>query len=324
MFYSFLFIFVGLFFLCPDPAWAWGPATHLQLGSQILRDLSGLSPLLRDLIGSFPYDYLYGCISADIIIGKRYTRYENHCHNWSVGLQVLESAKTRAQKSFSYGYLSHLAADTVAHNYFIPLQMITHFQAKAMHHPYWEIRFDQLIDPEVWNITRAMAKELKDTHNPILDRVLTDTLLSFPVNKGIFNGLLLLYQARHWQKMISRLPHRIPWPLIPDEPQELMKLSMEFIMILLNETRQASLLRSDPAGRHSLKGARSFRRRLSSLNRRGQLKGERFEAVVTSLRSNLRRQILDETPPLFAPKGRTRRGSTGYDSFLTTAFEDSR
>jgi len=297
MFYCFLIVLMGLLFFLPDPAWAWGPATHLQLGSTLLGDLSTLSPFLQDLIGSFPYDYLYGCISADIIIGKKYTRYENHCHNWSVGFQVLSSARTRPHKSFAYGYLSHLAADTIAHNYFVPLQMITHYHARAMHHPYWELRFDHLIDPKVWNITRTMAKELKDTHNPILDRVLTDTVFSFPISKGIFNGLLLLCQARHWQKMIGRLSHRIPWPLTPDEPEEFMKLSMEVIRIFLNGTQKALPVRSDPAGRLTLKGARNLRRRLSSLNRQGQLGQDRLEELVTHLRPKLRQQVFNEGPP---------------------------
>ncbi len=294
MVYLFAILLSGFLFLYPDSAWAWGPATHLQLGSQLLNDLSVLSPSLQDLIGLFPYDYLYGCISADIIIGKQYTRSENHCHNWSVGFQVLASARSMPHKSFAYGYLSHLAADTIAHNYFIPIQMITHYQARAMHHPYWEMRFDHLIGTKIWNLIRAMANELKAAHNPILDRVLTDTVFPFPISKGIFNGLLLLCQARYWQRMIGRLSHHIPWPLTPSEPQEFMELSIEVTTIFLNETRRARLLASDPSGRLTLRGAKIFRRHLSGLNRRGQLRQDRLEETIHRFRSTLRHQILGE------------------------------
>ncbi|MBW2059084.1 MAG: zinc dependent phospholipase C family protein [Deltaproteobacteria bacterium] len=296
MIYSLVLLFCGVFLLLPEPAWAWGPATHLQLGSHLLRDLSALSPFLQDLLRSFPHDYLYGCISADIIIGKRYTRYEKHCHNWSAGLQVLSSARTDAQKSFAYGYLSHLAADTVAHNYFIPLQMIIHYQAGAMQHPYWELRFDHLMGPRAWEMTLTMAKRLGMKHNPILDGVLHDTLFPFLVSKGIFNGLLLVLQTKHWQRMVGRLSSRVSWVLPPGEARRLMGLSIHLTTLVLEKTQNGSLLRSDPTGRMSLKRARALGRRLASLHRRGRLEKHRLDRLVSRLRADLGEGIAGSEP----------------------------
>jgi hypothetical protein len=161
-----------------------------------------------------------------------------------------------------------------------------------MHHLYWEFRFDHLMGPQVWNTTRAMARELKEAHNPILDRVLTDTLFPFPISKGIFNGLLLLHQAKQWQKMVNHLSLRFQWPLVPDEgSRELMSLSFNAITAFLNSIRKIPRMQSDPTGRLSLKQARNCRRQLSSLHRRGEIGQADLEEILTYFRPKLRQRI---------------------------------
>jgi len=91
---TFAFALVVLLFL-PDNVLAWGPATHMQLGWNILNNLSMIIGPVRSLIETYPYDYLYGCISADIVVGKRFARALNHCHNWNVGFKVLEKADSQ-------------------------------------------------------------------------------------------------------------------------------------------------------------------------------------------------------------------------------------
>src|ERR1700686_3525821 len=94
----------------PHAALGWGAGIHLQLGTTVLSNLRALSPAMAAVIGEFPHDFLYGCIAADITIGKKFTHYLQHCHRWSVGLRVLENAGPAPQKACAYGYLSHLAA----------------------------------------------------------------------------------------------------------------------------------------------------------------------------------------------------------------------
>ena len=78
---------VALLLLCwPGEAHAWGPVTHLVHGSQVLENLSSLSPALQEILGKARLQYLYGNIAADIMHAKRYTRsLYTHCHCWPVG-----------------------------------------------------------------------------------------------------------------------------------------------------------------------------------------------------------------------------------------------
>ena len=85
-----LFLVLSLGLLCPANAFAWGPVTHLQLGIEALRNTNLLGHSLRMVLEAFPYDYLYGCIGADIIFAKGLARIHDHSHNWLVGFSVLE------------------------------------------------------------------------------------------------------------------------------------------------------------------------------------------------------------------------------------------
>ena len=81
---------VSLVLGLPDHALAWGPVTHLVHGSLVLERLQTLPAVTQDLLLRFPYEYLYGCIGADIIQAKKFTRsFYTHCHHWRTGWDVL-------------------------------------------------------------------------------------------------------------------------------------------------------------------------------------------------------------------------------------------
>ncbi|HYR96639.1 MAG TPA: zinc dependent phospholipase C family protein, partial [Candidatus Binatus sp.] len=58
----------------PNDALAWGPVTHLVHGSQVLDSLSTLGPALQEILREHRFAYLYGCVAADIVQAKKYTR----------------------------------------------------------------------------------------------------------------------------------------------------------------------------------------------------------------------------------------------------------
>src|SRR3989344_1831943 len=130
-----LFVFFPVLFLIPDTAWAWGPVTHVSYGLDILNHLALLTPAMQEILTKFQWDFLYGCMAADITLKKDAVSYDKNCHNWDVGLLVLEKSADPHQKAFSYGYLSHLASDAISHN------MLVH-DAKHIKHFCRELSFD--------------------------------------------------------------------------------------------------------------------------------------------------------------------------------------
>src|SRR5207247_1921736 len=139
----------------PSEAHAWGPVTHLVHGSQILGRPRTLAPALQEILRAHRLPYLYGCIAADIVQAKKYTRsLYTHCHCWPVGWQLVESARGEREQAFAYGYLSHLAGDVYSHNEYVPVQLIVSYRARTLKHIYWEARFDAAQEREDRKSTR--------------------------------------------------------------------------------------------------------------------------------------------------------------------------
>src|SRR6185369_8284514 len=155
----------------PATAYAWTPGTHIFLGEAVMRSLALVPSAVADLIRAFPYDFLYGSIAADTSIAKKYAAAGRHCHSWAVGLDVLDAAKDEPSRAFALGYLSHLAADAVAHNYFVPMQLAITSSTSSLGHSYWESRFDTHLGSEPSRKARELILIDHSSSDALLDRV---------------------------------------------------------------------------------------------------------------------------------------------------------
>ncbi|PYP41434.1 MAG: hypothetical protein DMD48_00190 [Gemmatimonadetes bacterium] len=169
--------------LFPGVAHAWTPGTHIFLGESVLANLYQLPTLIADLLRAFPYDFLYGNIAADTSMAKKYAPVGRHCHAWHVGQEILDLAPSDPLRAFGLGYLSHLAADTIAHNFFVPRQLVLTSSTVALGHSYWESRFET-------HLGDAYAREARDVilkdhaaSDAHLDEILSPTLFSVRTNR---------------------------------------------------------------------------------------------------------------------------------------------
>jgi hypothetical protein len=280
--------FTLLFLLAPSDAYAWGPGTHLQVGSQVLENLAILSPALQELLRRFPYDFLYGCIGADITVGKKYRiKQVFHCHNWSMGFRLLDAAETPHESAFAYGYLCHLAADTISHNYFVPCQEVASYSANSLRHAYWEVRFDDFIDPRMWPLARVVHDEAHGRNDGLLQRVLADTLFSFRTNKRIFTGLISLQQVRHWRKMVTLLAARSSFPFTHEDFDRYYRLTQNAVFAFMIDGQASRTVDADPIGRRNLHAAALIRKTLRTLTRRRVLSPAQCEEIVREVTRSL-------------------------------------
>jgi hypothetical protein len=272
---------VLLLVICiPHEALAWGAGIHLQLGSAVLNNLQAIKPALAAIIGEFPNDFLYGCIAADITIGKKFTHYLLHCHRWRIGLKILENAGLDAQKACAYGYLAHLAADTVAHNYFVPYKVMRSFSTLTLKHAYWEMRFENFVDKEIWETARKISLENYRQNDALLRQVLSDTIFSFGTNKRIFNSILLVSRVEKWQQVLQTLSDSSRYALEEIDRDEYMSLAQEAVFDFLNGIEDSRFFHADPTGERALATAEAVRKNLRLLYRSGKLtKPQAFEQL---------------------------------------------
>src|SRR5439155_1406885 len=81
-------------------------------------------------------------LDAAASMAKKYAPVGRHCHAWHVGQEIFDLAPSDPLRAFGLGYLSHLAADTIAHNFFVPRQLVLTSSTVALGHSYWESRFE--------------------------------------------------------------------------------------------------------------------------------------------------------------------------------------
>jgi hypothetical protein len=283
---------VLLLVICiPHEALAWGAGIHLQLGSAVLNNLQAIRPALAAIIGEFPHDFLYGCIAADITIGKKFTHYLLHCHRWRIGLKILENAGLDAQKACAYGYLAHLAADTVAHNYFVPYKVMRSFSTLTLKHAYWEMRFENFVDKEIWETARKISLENYRQNDALLRQVLSDTIFSFGTNKRIFNSILLVSRVEKWQQVLQTLSVSSRYGLEEIDRDEYMSLAQEAVFDFLNGIEDSRFFHADPTGERALATAEAVRKNLRLLYRSGKLTKPQALEQLEEIKGKLREAI---------------------------------
>lgn len=277
--------------LFPGDAFAWGGGIHLQLGTQVLDNLGMLSKDVAALLTNHPKDFLYGCIAPDITVGKKYTHYLLNCHRWGIGRTLLKEAETDHQRACAYGYLCHLAADTVAHNYFVPYKIIRSFAAITMKHAYWEMRFEGFVEKEIWELAHVVCRADQRGNDELLRNVLTTTLFSFGTNKRIFNSIMVMARMDKLQKIMQTLSGKSRYQLAEADRDEYMRLASEAVFDSLLHLDESKFMRVDPTGEKALAAADKLRRSLRIRYKSGFMsKSEGFEEVE-ALRSTLRKSL---------------------------------
>jgi len=286
--------------LVPAPLWAWTPGTHVFLGDALLRNLQLLPASLSELLAAFPTDFLYGSIAADTSIAKKYADVGRHCHSWRVGFEIHDDAESPALRAFALGYLAHLAADVVAHNFFVPRQLAVTSSTTAVGHSYWESRIDtHLGDP--WP---RRARDLlfldhaaSDQH---LDRILSPTLFGTPTNRRIFRGMVYVTDTDSWQRIFQLIAEKSRWDLGDADVGRYLARAFDYIVDLMVHWDKAEAMQFDPSGDEPLRTAKSVRRlaKRQGGDVRAALEADRmFGMPTTSLRHAAR---LPE--PLFSPR----------------------
>ena len=256
------FAMVGLVLLAaPDPLLAWTPGTHVFLGETLLANLHLLPTAIADLLRAFPHDFLYGTIAADSSMAKKYAPLGRHCHYWHVGQEIHDLAGSDAMRAFGLGYLCHLSADTVAHNYFVPRQLMLTSSTAAVGHSYWETRVEAHLGDAYARAARDVILLDHSEADAHLDRLIAPTIFSVRTNRRLFRGMVRLTETTSWQRASQVAREYSRWTLPDQDVERHLGLSFDYMVELLGGT-SPSAHQLDPSGERPLKTAKELRRRV--------------------------------------------------------------
>jgi hypothetical protein len=157
----------------------------MYLGGEVLALGAALPAAVASLIRRYRSDYLYGNVMADSVLAKKHLPFEDHPHNWDVALNLLSDAGSDSERAFCMGYLSHLAADTVAHGAFTS-------SYGNLGHTLVEFRADSFIDRDHWSRAVSIKREVQSRNDRFLSRRLRTAFFSHRTNRRIFKGYIAI------------------------------------------------------------------------------------------------------------------------------------
>lgn len=277
----------------PTAAQAWGPLAHLSFSAQALQSLGSVNGSVRGLLEDFGHEFLYGSLAADIVVGKNMARYLYHCHNWRVGFHVFRQARPGAEQAFALGFLAHLSADTVAHNYFVPFKTVASFHKVNTRHAYWELRYDQRMDRNLSRLAREVSTRALRGHDDLLERTLGGaSVLPFGFSKQLFRSLLISARMSRFHQ-VSRLALARERTLVlePDLIVETDALAVSGILGLLDEGERSQSARADATGARNIKLASDLRKQLKERTRTGRILFRDAQEIAAETRESFRKAI---------------------------------
>lgn len=252
--------FTLFFILCfPLDVLAWGPGVHMAIGNHVLAHAHVLGPVMAALLGSQSRRFLYGCLAADIFIGKGCRFTPTHSHNWDTGKVLLRQATSSEMMAYAYGYLSHLAADVIAHNYLVPNMLGFSAGRGKMAHTYVEMLADLRVEVPSWQAT-SIFRDHYEHEDGTLVATMQQKKLPFTIKKKIFQQGLRLMERKTCQKSLCMLKKLVPRTDQDALIGEAIGFARELVMDVLSDPCHSPVLECDPIGSSNLFQIRHFRR----------------------------------------------------------------
>jgi hypothetical protein len=236
-----------------DQAGAWGVATHVELTRMVLGDLAGLGSGLAGLILAHRREFISGNIMADVIMGKKFSRRRRHSHHWPAAKRLLDRAEDDRGRAFAYGFMTHLAADTVAHNHYIPELIRSTGSTVAMGHLYWEMRLDQLVRPEYRMLTVQLLRVRDARLKPLFAEHVYPQLMWFGLNQSVFTRV---HRFANWQgfaKAVGICQDLSRWQLASDAFADYRDQARDRMIDLVRNGSDSKVTREDPNGHAALR-----------------------------------------------------------------------
>ncbi|HEV8114131.1 MAG TPA: zinc dependent phospholipase C family protein [Planctomycetota bacterium] len=262
----------------------WGPGHHLEFAERVWRRRREMLPRdVAQLISEERDAYEYGNLAADIINFKAYGGAYSHCHRWAIVDEMRQLASSPREESFILGYLSHLAADTIAHNHFVPYHLARYARTKGLGHLYWEMSADRMIPDSRWDVvTRLKAMPELTELDELVNRTVPNKALSMRTNKLIFNHVLLVSERERWRRGVARIHPIGDVGLSKGFLALFQDAAVDRVRFALHPRGLRDIRSVDPNGKEAQRTAMSARKRLLHRWMPRRMRSDESEAIAAS------------------------------------------
>lgn len=285
--------------LCLAGPLSWGPGNHLEFAHRVYRGRRrSLSSATASLLRREQSAYYYGNIAADIINFKGWGGHRNHCHRWTIVEEMQADATSDAEHAFALGYLSHLAADTIAHNHFVPYHLARYARSKGLGHLYWEMMADREVPITRWNVVSKLKADSELSRlDELVNRLVPRKALSMRTNKLLFNHVLLISERDRWRRGVDRLHGLSSAPLEKAFLERFRRAAVARVRLALQEGGVEKLHHIDTTGKAAQRAAWKARRRVLRSFRNSRSRREEGERMARAFLEGMESPPTDEGTP---------------------------
>jgi Zinc dependent phospholipase C len=159
----------GLLLAClPREALAWGLDTHLYFAQQALLAAPLADPALQRAVLRLPRFVLAGACLPDLALVGRVvgTHAFRRTHRWATLRRLAAIPDCDEHRALVVGYASHLLADVIAHNHFVPDHERRIARVAHVTHAVCEWAMDRLVEE---NLQARVADLLLDAPGALAD-----------------------------------------------------------------------------------------------------------------------------------------------------------
>jgi len=255
-FIKILFFFTISFFYhltFAEAAWAWGPAIHTVIACKILSEASQILPAISGILQQYPFEYLYGSLAADFFVFKGQKKKEGHSHNWETGFRFMSETKGDQEAAYAFGFFSHLAADVVAHNYFVPNLIHQASTWKRMGHVYWEARADSFVGPEYMRMARQVLSMEDLGCDELLKLAVGKNGKALRARKHLFTQSVKISDYFSWSQPMFLVEKGSRFRISREYQILMIKISYRLVKNLLTNPVSSPCLSYDPIGSRNLR-----------------------------------------------------------------------
>jgi|GEM_PF-1352238 len=179
---------------------AWGLYTHVYFAQLLLWAIPLADPALRRLANRHPRLVMAGSCLPDVALTARSAGADALAtsHRWPQLHALMEAARSDAEHAAVVGYASHLMADIIAHNHFVPAHERLWFESEITTHIAVEWAMDRHVDRHLFSRPAALLHSERDALAALMARAFE----AHPDKVG--QALATLAHGEHWLRT-SRL-----------------------------------------------------------------------------------------------------------------------
>lgn len=158
--------------LTSTDALAWGLYTHVYFAQLLLWAIPLADPALRRLARRHPKLVMAGACLPDVALTARSAGADllTTSHRWPQLHILMDAARSDAEHAAVLGYASHLMADIIAHNHFVPAHERLWFESEIATHVAVEWAMDHHVAGQLFTRPAELLHSERETLTSLMSR----------------------------------------------------------------------------------------------------------------------------------------------------------